>query len=201
MLTWFFPRGLFQVSCSSSAGETLRPIMVQWNMSQPNLWGPTSTCPFLTRQGFEVTTHEKLRYFWKPSRSEPKQLTCYCSFTDFLLFLQKPQSESRNRWLLWKSFLLNGENWLHFLWCASFLTFLELPCDRHLSCFVLTSSDTAKLYDVEWTMSNPWPSDFTAGSFLGSPQKQTITNVLPPNKFLLTQPKDREVKVQTLFSY
>ena len=111
------------------------------------------------------------------------------------------QSESTNKWLLWKSFLLNGENWLHFLWCASFLTFLELPCDLHLSCFVLTSSDTAKLYDVEWTMSDPWPSDFTAGSFLGSPQKQTITNVLPPNKFRLTQPKDLEIKVQTSFSY
>ena len=118
-----------------------------------------------------------LRYFWKPSRSETQTTQM---LLQFYRFPPLPPKASSNQGAeindFCESHFCNGETWRHFLWCASLQTFLELPCDLHLWCFVLTSSDTAKLYDVEWTMSDPWPSDFTAGSFLASPQKQTITN-------------------------
>lgn len=158
------------------------------------------TCEVPPPQGFEVTTHEKLRYFWKPSRSETQTTHMLLQFYRFPPLSPKASSNQ-------------GAEIDDF--CESHFCSIEKPLQplslvRIISNLLGTSMWSASLMfcaPVVWYSQIVWrrvnhvrslTQRFHSGFLFWPPRKSKQSlMLLPPNKFRLTQPKDR----QTLFSY
>ena len=107
---------------------------------------------------------------------QPKQLTCYCSCTDFLLLIREPLPIREQKWLSqFISAHRNGKTWSHFFgahhhvrpsWTFHF-------CTNH-SCFVLTSSQLQIVWQSSCPILGPAISQ---GSFWAPKSKANISNV------------------------